>query len=177
MSVAMRLPIHMDASGSEFLEWLSTYLIWVRPGIVVEAGTFQGHFALVAAKTAQLHSIPMKIWTADVSDFGVAQRITEFELAEYITALQCDFERMLDEHIGIASVELAYIDSGPTDGVETSDDIRWKHLQAVMPYMKRGGLIIVDDTHATAKWERKNDIKSLGTTIGTPQRAVTLIEV
>ena len=170
------LPAHVDASEEEFLQWLTVHMIWSKPGVIVEAGTFMGHFALVAAKTAHIFGFPAHVWTADVKDFGLSERIESNDLHGCITEFRGDFAAMLDTHLGVRSVDLAYIDSGPTHGVDVVPEVRWEHLAAVMPYMKRGGLIIVDDTQTKAHWPRKDQIRAMGVTIGDAHRAVTLIE-
>ena len=172
----MQLPMHADASNDQFLHWLVQYISWAQPSVVVEAGTFMGHFALVCGRSAQLLDIPLHVWTCDVSDFGAAERATQYGLTSLVTIKTQDFAAMLEEDIGLHSVDLAYIDSGPTDGVTTEPDLRWRHFNAVMPHMRKGGIILVDDTQRSANWAHKDELRAMGVTIGTPARSITMIE-
>lgn len=171
----LTLSAHQDASGAQFLNWLNQYMQWATPAVIVEAGTFEGHFALVAAKTSALYGFPCHVWTADVQSFGIEAKVAEHALDNLHVHIG-DFAEMLEASIGERSVDLAYIDSGKTYGVDVQDDIRWQHFLAVQPFMKRGGLVVVDDTQRDASWAHKDDIKLMGTTIGSAHRSITLVE-
>lgn len=153
-----------DSSCPEFLNVLHALIQWEKPKIVVEAGTYKGHFARVVADACP----EAKIWTADPHDYG-------FQGTTNIIALRGDFTTMLTDFIAPGTVDLAYIDSGPTSEMTTAEDVRWMHFAAVGRYMRKGGLIIVDDTQPSGFWTNVNMIRKVGVQIGDENRQVTLI--
>jgi len=140
----------IDASVNAFLQ----YLIWISgfPVTVVEAGTFQGDFALSAAKVMEQLERGGKVFTADPVDHGLEERAKEKGLEDYIVYWKGDFEEMLRQKLRGYMVDFAFIDSGPIQDIMNDRElfikmrgIRYQHYQAVMPYMVSGGLICVDD--------------------------------
>lgn len=173
--LSYQAPVHADGSSVEFLEFATRLLLMTRPYSVVEAGTFEGAFAVLAALTMRFQERPGKVWTADVKDFGAAALAEKNGVTDLLHLYLGDFAEMLAKHHSHESVDLALIDSGPTFGVETAPDVRWAHFQAVLPYMKRGGLIIVDDTQPGADWAHVSDIRARGVTL-LGSRGCTLVQ-
>lgn len=149
------LPSSGDATGVDTLHLLSALLILSRPSLIVEAGTFKGHFAIAAASACP----SAHIWTADVARHPEWLEVAaQFGLASRIHFYEGDFAAMLSEHFQLRSVDFAYIDSGPARGHTVRDDIRWQHYLAAKPYMCRHGIVATHDTNAAAQWRHGEDI-------------------
>jgi hypothetical protein len=56
-----------------------------------------------------------------------------------------DFEDMLNRVRDTPVVDFAFIDSGPPFVQEWEHTVRWRHYNAVKPFMAPGGLVISHD--------------------------------
>jgi hypothetical protein len=128
-------------------------IIMVRkPQVIVEAGTYRGHFAALAAASV---GPTVSVYTADPTAFVMTP------WPEQITFHHGCFLEMLalyrEELEG--KVEFAFIDSGPpcTKDHKEWSTIRIDHYEAVKSYLTPDGLIMVHDTNAT-DWEGANQI-------------------
>lgn len=168
---------HPDAAPMVFAQWFASLAVLMRAQTIVEAGTFLGHIPLATSVGLRVAQIPHHIWSADIYDHGAAAEVAKANFSDTITVCQQDFTEMLAERIGEQSIDLAFIDSGPArDFRDIPPNTRWNHYQAVWPYMKHGGLIVVDDTQHEANWAHVDEIRKAGTTLY-HARACTLIEV
>jgi predicted O-methyltransferase YrrM len=113
---------------------LGTLAFYVKPKLIVEAGTYRGHFPLL------MHYLcpTAIIWTADP-----AVKFTPE--APEIHMYAGDFMAMMEKHVAKGSVDFAFIDSGP----ETNPANRIHHYEGVKPYMRSGGLVVTHDTNNT----------------------------
>ena len=137
-TVNIKLP-EWDAEGTdqETIYFLASLLNFEQPEVVVEAGTYRGHFAIMAA-TVLPNS---RVFTSDPVDWGLPQMGNLFYF-------QTDFEEMLSG-LKPRSVDFAFIDSGCPPGQTLDKSVRWRHYQAVKPYMAKDGIIAVHDMNAT----------------------------
>lgn len=150
IKVANLNPTSIDAYGLLFLGQLIRF---IQPQIIVEAGTYKGNFAVVAASILKQEHINGQVYTADPLDHGAVKCIEENGLEVYITYLQDDFEQLAVEWPFIVGrVGFAFIDSGPPfpEGDENFDaNVRWRHYEAAKAWMAPSGIIAVDDTLQT----------------------------
>lgn len=188
-----------EATDQLALRWATLLMRLHRPRIVVEAGTYRGHFAILAAATMRDLGIDGHVYTADPYDYGVAAFIEANNLRSYITSHQGDFEELFDRHPEIVEhIDFAYIDSGPgvalgSDGtiigreiVETLDDggpdprftsMRWRHYLKARINLAENGIIVVDDTNATnADWDQVEAIKDQASLVLTGARGLTVYQ-
>lgn len=112
---------------------LASLVICQRPGIAVEAGTYQGHTAFHIANALKTNGIG-HLHTADHALFG--QRDVLAGLEQWVTFYQSDYLDMLAK---IPRVDFAYIDSGDAE-------VRLEHFEATRAKLRSGGIICVDDT-------------------------------
>lgn len=136
-------PLDTEAVDSKSLTLLLALVLHEAPKVIVEAGTYQGHFALHAAATCKAYSIQGMVWTADPVDHGVAQRIIDAGLGGRVFYNQMSYSDMLA--IVPAPVDFAFIDASEMGG---DPHIRLRHLVETLPLMRPGGLIVMDDTKA-----------------------------
>ena len=146
---------------------------FMRPRIVVEAGTHRGRTALAMANIMRALSVPGMVHTADPVD-RVSETLSHPELAcilPYLRYYQGDFLDMLD---GINDkVDLAYIDASSPD----EPHLRWKHAKATYERLRIGGLLLVDDTGGD--WEAAEWFRGWANDQGihlTQQRGLTMIQ-
>lgn len=145
MSLIVLPPLDDLATDVETLTFLFCLLEYQCPSLVVEAGTWRGHFSLMAA-----YLLPSStVWTADTVD-NAAEGPDNFKF------FLGDFEKML-ERLEPKSIGFAFIDSGPPFEGDWEDTIRWRHYQAVKPYMSPGGLIVSHDMN-NCDWQHADDI-------------------
>jgi len=97
------------------------------------------------AFNAKQYAVQCEFWTADIKDWGPPDRFASFANVHFC---EMDFEKMLAEKVKPRSVGLAFIDSGVPGDNSVPNDMRFRHFEAVKPYMAPGGLIVVDDTEA-----------------------------
>jgi len=123
------------------LQFLYDLLCYIQPHVIVEAGTLQGSFVLLAREACP----SAEIYTADVHKCKWHRDDTAsfFFLG--------DFSEMLKEG-EICDIDFAFIDSGPSVGVPSEDGVRLYHYNAVKPYMRKGGIIATHDT-AKTDWD------------------------
>lgn len=167
MKTSLDFVPYPDALESGLLQFVAEMLWLLKPKVIVEAGTYRGHFAAVASA-----SCPSAIvWTADPNTF----ELHEAAHAPNVKHFRGDFDHMLDQHVGLQSVDIAMIDSGPAEGTTVDDlDMRWRHFNSVKAYMKHGGLILIDDTDGN--WNHVDDIKTQGVTFY-GKRGLTVVQV
>ena len=139
-------PLDEEATELETLTFLMHLLEYVNPQMIVEAGTYKGHFALIASAICPRSWI----WTSDIHNWG-------FESQRNITYFQEDFEVMLDKCI--VPPQFAFIDSGPARGVLVEDKaVRWRHYKAACRVMPKGSLVVVHDM-IQCHWDHGEEIK------------------
>jgi predicted O-methyltransferase YrrM len=150
IKVANLSPTSSDAYSLLFLGQLIRF---IQPQIIVEAGTYRGNFAVIAASILRQEHINGEVYTADPLDHGAVKCIEENDLDTYIHFIQDDFEQIAVEfpHV-VGKVGFAFIDSGPpfAAGDENFEiAVRWRHYEAVKGWMAPSGIIAVDDTLQT----------------------------
>ena len=134
------LVVDSEANSLEFIDLICALLRYMEPpeeGFrIVESGTYCGTTALCLGWTMRQYGLTGHVYTADPKDWATDLRIEQNELEDYITYVQSDFIEMLDSVKG--SVDIALIDC-------TDWKRRVEHINAVIPRMADGGLIVVDD--------------------------------
>ena len=123
------------------LNFLAELLRYTQPKVIVEAGTYQGSFTLLAREVCP----DAIIHTADIHEHqwhGDVRAAADFFLG--------DFEDMIRQWPPTFTtfIDFAFIDSGPAAGVPSEDGVRLRHYEAVKPYMT-GGIIATHDTAKT----------------------------
>jgi len=142
-------PLDSIATDPETLEFLQALVIYQHPTLIVEAGTYLGHFAILAAR-----GVPDAIvYTADTCPYEWPQ-FMEPNIRFYLG----DFTEMLPV-LAPGTVDFAFIDSGPPFKDAWENDVRLRHYEAVKPYMKAGGLIVSHDMNAT-DWSGAETIRA-----------------
>lgn len=134
----------------------TSLLLWalvrfMRPTVIVEAGTFQGHTALAMADGI-LADVEGHVWTCDTNPSNVMEYAEKLGLAGRITFVQKDFEEMLAEIPD--QVSLAYLDAGPDNG-----GLRWRHFEAVRDKLVPGGIVVVDDVAGV--WPHSDEFRKM----------------
>ncbi len=131
------------------LNFLSELLRYTQPQVIVEAGTFEGSFTLLARAVCP----QADIFTADIRKHqwhGDVDAAAFFFLGDF-----SDMLKWVD-----LKPDFAFIDSGPAAGLrpdQHEDRARIRHYEAVMPRMKRGGIVATHDTRAT-DWQGATEI-------------------
>ena len=138
MTTFFRVPsLDLEATEIETLAFLGEFLRYMQPELIVEAGTWRGHFASLAAQMcpeSEIHTADVKHWDDDKPQHP--------NLHYHI----CDFEEMLPKLP--KSVDFAFIDSGPVDFENIKEHehfIRFRHWRACKKYLSRGGYMACHD--------------------------------
>lgn len=138
---------HM-ASDSAAIDLLAMFAWFTEPKIVVEAGTYKGHFAYAISNILRMIGKGGKVYTADPID-NISQTLAMPDadpLRPQIHYHHGDFLEMLADVPG--PIDLAYIDASSTE----DPLLRRKHAMAVWKRLAPRGLLFVDDT-ASKDWE------------------------
>jgi predicted O-methyltransferase YrrM len=136
---------------TETLHFLYGFLRYTQPEVIVEAGTCRGDFTILAR-----HACPSaSIYTADIFKHEWIA-----DLDNRAAFFLGDFEKMLQEQLQGIEVDFAFIDSGPPPVLKPPQHepgVRFRHYSAVLPYMKKGGIVATHDT-ATDDWRAASTI-------------------
>ncbi len=128
---------------TETLRFLYGLLHYVQPKVIVEAGTCRGDFTILAR-----HACPKaEIYTADIFKHKWVA-----DLEDRAVFFHGDFEKMLRELLRGREVDFAFIDSGPPPILlppQHEAGVRIRHYNAVLLYMRTGGIIATHDTGKT----------------------------
>jgi predicted O-methyltransferase YrrM len=113
----------------ETLALLFELLGYLKPAVIVEAGTWRGDFAIGAARRCP----ESRVFTADVirgaPDPGLPN----------LTFFHGDFDAMLET---VGAFDFAFIDSGPA---EAEQSLRWRHWSSAQYKVRPGGIVACHD--------------------------------
>ena len=128
---------------TETLHFLYGLLHYMQPKVIVEAGTCRGDFTIMAHTACP----DAGIHTADIFKHKWID-----DLEEYGRFFKGDFEKMLQESFRGVEIDFAFIDSGPPPILlppQHEAGVRIRHYNAVLLYMRTGGIIATHDTGKT----------------------------
>lgn len=163
--MALNIPLcdDLDATDPTCMLFMAGLVVAFAPSIIVEAGTYKGHFAEMAQQLAP----NARVFTADVLDHGYIP--TSPQTALY----RGDFEAMLAE-AALWGIDVAFIDSGPPFPADSFEaGIRLRHYLAVKQRMVRGGIILTHDTNAD-DWVGVDTIRANATLVLHGGRGLTM---
>lgn len=147
--------VKIEAGGgteTETLHFLYGLIHYMQPKVIVEAGTYQGDFTILAR-----HACPKAaILTADIFKHKWIDDVNN-----HAAFFLGDFEKMLQEQLQGIEIDFAFIDSGPPPILKPpwhESGVRLRHYNAVLPYMAKGGIITTHDT-GTDDWHGVSTIK------------------
>lgn len=135
----------LDASHPANIDVACMLVAFTEPEVVVEAGTYQGHFAFATANIMRRIGRG-KVYTADIVDRGVEKKLLDPPgqlLAPHIHIHLGDFRELLDTVP--TPIDMGYIDASDPN----NEHLRYEHASLVYERLRPGGLILVDDTAAT----------------------------
>jgi hypothetical protein len=175
------------ATDIETLQVLYGLVKYLEPSLIIESGTYMGHFPLFA-QTASPGSL---IYTADPRQYHEKSLVEMYKengldpsmLVEY----RGTFAEMLEEYRDrlYKKVKLAFVDSGPPfshdgrlfldENDETVHSIRWHDYQLAKEYVGYGGIIISHDMNQ-AGWPGHRDMWDEGIHLN-GGRGITLHQV
>jgi predicted O-methyltransferase YrrM len=142
------LVLDPEANEPEFIDLVATFLRYMKEPeggfCIVESGTYCGTTALCVGWTLKQFGLKGHVYTADPSDWAIGFRIIANKLKDFISYFQGDFVNMLPNVPD--PVHMALIDC-------TGWAQRAQHVQAILPKMAPGGLIIIDDMNQTSQTE------------------------
>lgn len=141
------------------LHWLIRLLEFTAPRFVIEAGTYMGHFAIVAAGVLHNQRRGGKVWTFDPQDYGSRTWIEQNKL-DNVDYVQAGFEELPVRYPWLMGmVDLAFVDSGPhgeaPEGFNKA--MRFEHYELAKTMVRPHGLVIVDDL--MGEWEHVETIR------------------
>ena len=151
------------ATDADSLYFLFSLAVFCKPKLIVEAGTWKGHFGFTMGNLLP----ETKVYTADPLDFNRGS-------PDNTIYFQGDFCDML-EQLDLKDIDMAYIDSGPPYSGDWDYDVRWRHYQAVIPRMAPGGLIASHDMNT--KWKNSEKIHEVASIYLTAGRGLTIQQV
>ena len=129
-------PLNNIATDQESLNFLFGLLNYIKPKVIVEAGTYKGHFAVGAARMLP----ESRIYTADIDVHTTLPELPN------LTFYQGDFVDMLNEYrLGF---DFAFIDSGPPPGGDKTKTIRMTHWEAAKRLCHVRGILACHDMAA-----------------------------
>jgi predicted O-methyltransferase YrrM len=160
-------PITIAASDGhsadpETLHLLYGLVRYMRPSLVVEAGTYQGHATCAMAGAMRDAEIEGEVWSADIEDYGAAKAVTENGLDEWVRLCHGDFGEMLSGSLARRKWRLAFVDSGLVVGkdVTVPSNVRATHAMLAFNGLATRGLMMVDD--AAGEWDGVESLRGNG---------------
>jgi predicted O-methyltransferase YrrM len=159
------------ASAPEAIDLIAMFVHFTNPRVVVESGTYKGHFAYAISNILRLLGNGGKVYTADPVD-KVSDTLAlpgADELRPQIHYHKGDFLEMLADVPG--PIDVAYIDaSDPNDPL-----LRRKHALAVWKRLAARGLLFVDDT-ASKDWEDAKFFRQISSLHLPQHRGLTILQ-
>lgn len=141
-------------------KWLINLLTFLQPRFVIEAGTYRGHFAIVAGALLRNQQKGGRVWSFDPTDYGVQGYLVQNKITN-VTLVAGGFEELEKQYAYLKGVvDLAFVDSGP-DGPAPEGfpaDMRWQHYCLAKEYVRPKGLVVVDDLFGD--WAHVEEIKA-----------------
>jgi predicted O-methyltransferase YrrM len=113
----------------ETLALLFELIGYIKPAVIVEAGTWRGDFAIVAAWRCP----ESRVYTADVIQAAPDPGLPN------LTFYHGDFGAMLKT---VGPFDFAFIDSGPD---EHEPGLRWRHWSHALLKVRPGGFVACHD--------------------------------
>lgn len=146
-----------DTCGADLatLEFLAALVNLAQPKVLVEAGSYCGHFALYAAKV--MADWGGEVWTADPL---LHDNWTALIASNGLTNLHyvpADFGAIPFAALG--PVDFAFVDSGAPFANGWEDGLRLRHYELAKQVVRPGGLIVTDDT-AADDWQGVQRIRA-----------------
>ena len=145
--------IDTNTSDPATLDVLSMLIRHLEAKVIVEAGTYRGWGSFTMAETLKAYNLDGHIWTCDPVDYEVHEVLDDMDLASYVTYSKEVFEEMLPKVPG--EIDLAYIDASD----KNEENLRLRYLSLVLPRMKVGGLVVMDD--CATGWEGAPFVRQL----------------
>lgn len=152
-SLDVTIVINEDSISESTARSVAVLLEAWQPKVVVEAGSYKGTFAIVAAKA----SPEAQVYTADAIDHNWLFMCEHNGVADRVHFVNADFEQIAVRHPEIVGqVDLAFVDSG-WPMVAHEGGVRYRHFQAAQRWVRLGGYILIDDM-ARRDWPGAEDI-------------------
>lgn len=164
----------------------SLYLLYglvsfLRPALIVEAGTYKGHATLVMAKALRDNGVDGEVWSADPKDYGAQQLIEGTDLADYVRLYHGDFADMLNGPLAERKIRFAFVDSGPiVDEKQMPEpgcpgNLRIEHFNALLGKLPSHGIIAVDDV-GTGGWPGCEEIKQMASLFLPQGKGIAIVQ-
>lgn len=131
-----------EASDRRTVMCLTSMILLLDPKVIVEAGTYRGHFCLFTAEMMRLNGLTGHIWTTDIADLDVTSRLKLNGLDDRVTVSTEGYDAFLDTFT--EPIDFAYIDAS----FRGDPAMRVRHVQRTFDHLAPGGLIAIDDTAA-----------------------------
>lgn len=166
-----------DACDMDTLHFLYGLVGYLRPSLIVEAGTYRGHGSSVMGEALRANKIDGEVWSADVEGYDAAQTVTQNDLQDYVTLYRGDFKAMLDGPLVHRKIRMAFVDSGRVvlnDGEKVADDVRSTHVWAAYERLAPGGVVVVDDMNG--QWVGVEDIRQRASVYLTTGRGMAIVQ-
>ena len=151
------------AADSETMFMLYGLVRYLKPSLIIEAGTYMGHAACTMACALRDAEVDGEIWTADVKDYGAQANVDQNDLSAFVHVFQGDFGAMLAGPLKDRKARLAFIDSGlvvDPQPMPVMTNLRHTHVQLALGHMVSGGVMVIDDCAGT--WDGVEEIRQLG---------------
>lgn len=147
-------PFDGEATEVDTIQFLATLVYYNKPHVIVESGTYMGHFALfclaACPNTIIFTADPRQYHEMTVREMAEANGLDPSRIIEYRGTFQAMLAEYQDSLYG--NIEFAFVDSGPVVDErnaycmeEVSNRLRFDDYHAVKPYMSYNGIVAVHD--------------------------------
>lgn len=155
------------ASHPANIDLACMFLSFLEPEVVVEAGTYKGHFAFAAANILRQLG-KGKVYTADTINFIDHLWTDASTITPFIHFLHGDFLDLLKDVPD--PIDFGYIDASTLE----NPHLRWEHATAVFKRLRLGGILMVDDTEGD--WGDAKRFQVAGDIHLSQHRGLTIIQ-
>lgn len=164
------------SADEETLMLLYGLVRYLKPALIVEAGTYKGHAALTMGLALRDGGIDGAVWTADVKDYGAVQGVLQNDLQDYVQCYLGDFTAMLNGPLKDRTFRFAFIDSGlvADHSDKVAPDIRSLHASVAYDLLAAGGVMVVDDM--ASEWTGVDEIRKRATMTLKTGRGMVLVQ-
>lgn len=134
-------PFGGEATEPEICELLAALVLVRQPRVILEAGTYRGHSALLMADACRRIGAG-HVTTFDPIDHGIGYYIRQNGLEQWLTYVEGPYTLPPNDRVGFAFIDASARDP---DGMMNAS-LRWQHFEATMARMEPLGLICAHDT-------------------------------
>lgn len=146
--------VDTTASDPDVWAFLAGMVQATKAKVIVEAGTYRGHALFAMAEALWAAQSDGHIWSADLVDYHVSDALQALGLGQFVTLGIGPFHLLVEQHVH-EPIDLAFVDASDPN----NPNLRMETVDFLLPRMRKGGLIVVDDCQENPGFPQADTIR------------------